>query len=171
MFTPPHIRRRALVALGAAPAVLAAVLVLLPSQGGGPETAGADDDDAPGSALPVTGKPAPDSIVAVFSRNGYRPGQTAVLRVLGPTSGLRLSVFRAGRRGEGAMRGTPIRASVELPPGGRARLSVGRWKSGLYYVRLTGPNRRFGYAPFVVGPSSLGQQRVAVVLPTTTWQA
>ena len=36
-------------------------------------------------------------------------------------------------------------------------------------VRRTGAIGRFG--PFVVRPARLGQHRVAVVLPTLTWQA
>jgi hypothetical protein len=36
---------------------------------------------------------------------------------------------------------------------------------------LNGPGGRVGYAPFVVPPKRLGQNRVAVVMPTRTWQA
>jgi hypothetical protein len=40
----------------------------------------------------------------------------------------------------------------------------------LYFARLTA-GRSVGYAPFVVRPASLGQNDVAVVVPTNTWQA
>ena len=30
---------------------------------------------------------------------------------------------------------------------------------------------RVGFAPFIVAPRQIGEQRVAVVLPTLTWQA
>ena len=38
-------------------------------------------------------------------------------------------------------------------------------------MRLTAPGGRVGYAPFVLRPRRLGASRVAVVLPTNTWQA
>ena len=34
-----------------------------------------------------------------------------------------------------------------------------------------GPGARVGYAPFVLAPAQLGEHRVAVVMPTQTWQA
>jgi len=46
-----------------------------------------------------------------------------------------------------------------------------RWPSGLYYAELTALGGRLGYAPFVLVPRKIGQHRVAVVLPTQTWQA
>ena len=46
-----------------------------------------------------------------------------------------------------------------------------RWRSGFYYAKLTAPVGRVGYAPFVLAPQRLGEQRIAVVLPTQSWQA
>ena len=51
------------------------------------------------------------------------------------------------------------------------RLWIGAWPSGLYFAKLTSPDGQVGYAPFVVRPLALGEHRVAVVLPTMTWQA
>jgi hypothetical protein len=51
------------------------------------------------------------------------------------------------------------------------RLGFGPWPSGLYFAQLTAPDGRTGYAPFVLRPASLGEHRVAVVLPAATWQA
>ena len=48
---------------------------------------------------------------------------------------------------------------------------LGPWPSGVYFARLTAPDGRVGYAPFVLRPERLGLNRVAVVLPTSTWQA
>ena len=48
---------------------------------------------------------------------------------------------------------------------------VGDWPSGVYFVRLASTNGRVGFAPFIVRPRFLGEHRVAVVLPTLTWQA
>jgi hypothetical protein len=53
----------------------------------------------------------------------------------------------------------------------RVRLEVGDWPSGLYFARVTSADGRLGHAPFVVRPSTPGAHRVAVVLPTHTWQA
>jgi hypothetical protein len=48
---------------------------------------------------------------------------------------------------------------------------IGSWPSGVYFVRVTAADGRVGYAPFVLRPSHLGTRRVAVVMPTNTWQA
>ena len=44
------------------------------------------------------------------------------------------------------------------------------WPSGLYFLRVRTSDRRVGYAPMVLRPRRLGEHRVAVVLPTNTWQ-
>jgi hypothetical protein len=49
---------------------------------------------------------------------------------------------------------------------------VRSWPSGLYFIRLTARDGRFGYAPFIVRPRKRGPfPPIAVVLPTNTWQA
>src|ERR671930_117273 len=48
---------------------------------------------------------------------------------------------------------------------------LGDWQSGVYFVELTAPGGRVGYAPFVLRPKRLGINRIAVVMPTQTWQA
>ena len=57
--------------------------------------------------------------------------------------------------------------------GGRrnVRVRIGNWPTGLYFARLTAKDGRVGFAPFTVRPHRLGEHRVAVVLPTLTWQA
>jgi len=50
-------------------------------------------------------------------------------------------------------------------------ITVGDWPSGLYFARLQAADGRMGFAPFVVRPRKLGASRVALVLPTLTWQA
>ena len=48
----------------------------------------------------------------------------------------------------------------------------GAWQSGLYFARLTAPGgRAVAFAPFVLRAAVPGVNRVAVVLPTYTWQA
>ena len=48
---------------------------------------------------------------------------------------------------------------------------IGEWRSGVFLVRLEADDGRVGYAPFIVRPERIGEHRVAVVLPTYTWQA
>ncbi len=161
-----HLSRAATLAvLGAC-----AVAILLSSSNGSPTPAATADDDAPGSALPVSVKPAPDAIEASFDRNSYEPGQRARLTVTTPVSRCAIRIFRAGAGGDGPLQGKPVTGAAPL--GGRdSVVPVGRWPSGLYYARLTEPNGHAGYATFVVRPRTLGRHRVAVVLPTNTWQA
>jgi len=45
------------------------------------------------------------------------------------------------------------------------------WPSGVYFLRVTTSDGRVGYAPLVVRAPALGSQRVAVIVPTNTWQA
>ena len=52
------------------------------------------------------------------------------------------------------------------------RVRLGAWTSGLYFARLTtttGDEATF--APFILRPDVWGRSRVAVVLPTYSWQA
>ena len=72
------------------------------------------------------------------------------------------------------MNGVPVtrKRAVGSSAGHRVlRVRVGGWPSGLYFARLVAVDGRVGFAPFVVRPKRLGQHRVAVVLPTLTWQA
>ena len=72
------------------------------------------------------------------------------------------------------MNGVPVtpKRSIGDSPGRRVvPLAIGDWPSGLYYARLRAADGRVGFAPFVVRPRRLGEHRVAVVLPTLTWQA
>ena len=46
------------------------------------------------------------------------------------------------------------------------------WQSGLYFARLTAPGGvAVAFAPFVLRPAIPGTNRVAVIVPTYTWQA
>lgn len=45
------------------------------------------------------------------------------------------------------------------------------WRSGVYFLRVTTSDGRVGYAPLIVRSSSPRDSRVAMVLPTNTWQA
>jgi hypothetical protein len=56
------------------------------------------------------------------------------------------------------------------PAGSGFAIKLGDWPTGLYFARLTA-GHAVAFAPFVLRPRRLGEHRVAVVLPTQTWQA
>jgi hypothetical protein len=125
-------------------------------------------DAATLSAQEADGK----AVEAYFMRESYQPGDTARLVVNGAKEGLTVQVFRTGSvpirgRQRDTMRGAPV--TGRLPYAGT--ISVGDWRSGVYFAELRSRKGRVGYAPFVLTPRRLGEERVAVVMPTNTWQA
>lgn len=121
-------------------------------------------------------------IEAAFSRESYAPETAAELVLASDQPTLTLQIFRAGYErvltyANDEMNGAPVTAPATIDRGDRRdrarrlRIWVGDWPSGLYFAKLTGSDARAGYAPFVVRPRRLGEHRVAVVLPTYTWQA
>jgi hypothetical protein len=132
----------------------------------------------PGGVSAATAQPPtdePQTIKASFGQRSYRPGDVAQLTVQSRVRGATLRVFRCGppavrARREDRLSGVPVTDPIE-PVSPRVALRVGDWPSGLYFARLDGPGGTLGFAPFVVRPRHLGESRVAVVLPTNTWQA
>jgi hypothetical protein len=122
-------------------------------------------------------------VEAVFSRDSYARGEEATLRVAaGGTAATSIRILRVGpesvaTRQNDVMNGVPVthprimRTSAASGAGAGVSISVGNWPSGLYFARLTETTGLVGFAPFVVRPKRLGGHRVAVVLPTNTWQA
>jgi hypothetical protein len=114
---------------------------------------------------------------AVFLSTSYSPGRIATLRVTSPVSNLDLQILRAGAERAWSSVGRPWgpeqhlrfrRAGVNLV---RVRLGA-TWTSGVYFARLTtSVGKTAYYAPFVLRPDVWGRSRVAVVLPTYSWQA
>ena len=119
------------------------------------------------------------SITAAFPHVSYRPGDTARLVISSSASPVELQVFRVGAerrytRARDEMSGMPVtapRALASVAPGRIVAVPVGTWPSGVYFARLKGRGDRAGFAPFVVRPKILGEHRVAVVMPSQTWQA
>ena len=125
----------------------------------------------------------PDSkkpkLTAYFEQESYRPGDRAQLVITDTASQVSLQIFRAG--GEpgptvpnDVMLGTPVTtiAPVGAVHGRRTlRVSIADWPTGVYFAQLTAPGSRVGYAPFILAPRRLGEHRIAVVMPTETWQA
>jgi hypothetical protein len=117
----------------------------------------------------------PHALEAYATARSYAPGDVAVIRLLGDGHGTHVTVHRAGVERSNRL------PSHELPGGPSvptrmtvtphvARISIGNWESGLYFARVDG-RRDHAFAPFVVRPRRLGEHRIAVVLPTNTWQA
>ena len=143
-----------------------------------------DGDDARQEALEgrVEREPVPHrpTVEAAFAAESYRPGKTGRLVLFDSATHVTLRVYRVGDavgplRERDVMRGQQVGSTRRLgrvTPGQAIPVPLGpRWPSGLYYAELTAPGDRIGYAPFVLAPRRLGGHRVAVVLPTQTWQA
>ncbi len=126
---------------------------------------------------------APDSkkpkLTAYFGQESYRPGDQARLVITDNAPQVSVQIFRTGTESEptvpnDVMLGTPVTKIVRVGAvHGRRSLSIhiADWPSGVYFAQLTASGARVGYAPFVLAPRHLGEHRVAVVMPTETWQA
>jgi hypothetical protein len=118
---------------------------------------------------------------AGFTRESYVPGENAELRVETDATALSLQVFRAGPEdvptyNDTLMNGVPVTDPVDVgwsSPNrpGTISVPIGAWPSGVYFAKLTAADGRIGFAPFVLRPAQLGSTRVAVIIPTNTWQA
>jgi hypothetical protein len=134
------------------------------------------ENDGDASMVRDSHRPA---VVAAFPRESYRPGDVARLFVTGREREVAVRIFRAGTdpgrlTASDVMTGSPVSdTNLFGAVDGRRSIAVklGSWPSGVYYARLTAPGHRIGYAPFVLRPRRLGEHRVAVVMPTQTWQA
>jgi hypothetical protein len=119
-------------------------------------------------------------IEAAFPRESYRPGAVARLVIFSRVArNVSVQVFHAGTedrrmKPRDEMYGTAVTDVRRL---GTVRRNEAIWvaipdsPSGMYFAKLTGSGRRVGYAPFVLRPRRLGENRVALVLPTLAWQA
>ncbi|HET7044425.1 MAG TPA: N,N-dimethylformamidase beta subunit family domain-containing protein [Gaiellaceae bacterium] len=123
-------------------------------------------------------------IDAAFTKQTYAAGDLAHLRISTDAPALQLRIFHSGPEtsvvyADNQMDGVEVSARpVDLDWSSHrdARwgldLRIGDWPSGLYYAQLTAADGRIGYAPFVVHPTAMGTtSRVAVILPTNSWEA
>jgi hypothetical protein len=118
----------------------------------------------------------PGSIVAAFQQRSYAPGQRAELRLWTVVPHVTARFFHAGPERlrsarDDVLGGVPAAPAFLLAAGADQRLAVPHGPSGLYFLQLTAPGGKLGYAPFVLRPPRLGGSRVLVVLPTNTWEA
>src|SRR6266536_3609314 len=124
-------------------------------------------------------QPARPGIAAAFGRESYGPNSLGSLKLFGGGRSLSIQIFHAGverghTRRRDVMNGVPVSKRTRLgsrKPGTHVGVRIGAWPSGLYFAKLSAPSGRVGYAPFVVRPRRVGVHRIAVVLPTQTWQA
>jgi hypothetical protein len=142
-------------------------------------------------ASPLAGLSGPASAKAVvrvlgvdagFAVRSARPGDTATLVVRSDAATLSLQMLHSGPEqvptyANGVIQGIPVggatttdwRSYRDQP--GAISVPIGSdWPSGVYAAQLTAADGRIGFAPIVVRPAA-PQHRIAVVLPTTTWQA
>jgi hypothetical protein len=119
------------------------------------------------------------SVEAAFQAESYKPGTVGTLEFFNAARGVTLQLFHTGPEttttvGNSEMQGLPV---TGIRPVGRTwagrvvHVEIGSWASGVYFARLAAADGRVGFAPFIVAPDRLGTFRVAVVLPTLTWQA
>jgi hypothetical protein len=119
------------------------------------------------------------SVEAAFQSESYRPGDLATLSFFNSAPTVTVQMFHSGPEhvhtvGNSELQGVAMSAPERLgavSTGRTVRLRVGNWPSGVYFARLVSTDGRLGFAPVVVRPRRLGTNRVAVVLPTMTWQA
>jgi hypothetical protein len=135
-----------------------------------------DDDDGRDVAAQSSHRP---TVEAAFPVESYGPGSVAHLVITDRAPRVSIQIRHVGPetgivRGNDVMTGVPVTAAHPIGRvSGRRIVNVrlGDWPSGVYFVQLTAPGGRVGYAPFVLRPKHLGEHRVAVVMPTQTWQA
>jgi len=118
---------------------------------------------------------------AGFRTLGAAPGDNAVLSVRTDAQQLAVQLFQCGPEDEptnsnDVMNGVPVTGEIAVgwsrnaDRPGKIRLRIGDWPSGVYAARLEADDGRVGFAPLVVRPVT-PKSRVAVVMPTSTWQA
>ncbi len=114
-----------------------------------------------------------------FAHESYAPRTQATLHLYSPTRGGTLQILHSGPEPGHTTRRDVVhgvavgqRTWVGTKTAGAViRVTVGDWPSGLYFARVVDADGRVGYAPFVLRPRRLGHHRIAIVLPTQTWQA
>jgi len=119
------------------------------------------------------------SVEAAFGRESYAAESSATLAFFNVARGVSITLFHAGPEttptvGNDEMEGIPVgepRRVGSVRPGVVVRLPLGPWPTGVYFARLQADDGRVGFAPFVLRPVRFGESRVAVVMPTMTWQA
>jgi hypothetical protein len=108
-------------------------------------------------------------IDAAFARASYGNGTAASLTVATDAATLGWQITDPARENEPPLRIGSLAVPTRDRPF-RIRIPTAELATGVYVVRLESEDGRVGVAPFVVPPQP-SRSRVAVVLPTSTWQA
>jgi hypothetical protein len=151
-------------------------LVCVSTSGSRPAASKTEGVEGRAERLRPTNRP---TVEAAFPRESYSPGNVARLVFWTRGAQVSLQVFRAGTeetgiRPQDAMFGTAVTSARRIgtvAPGRTIQIRIGEWPSGLYFAKLVAQGGKVGYAPFVLRPRALGENHVAVVLSTMTWQA
>ncbi|HET7130162.1 MAG TPA: N,N-dimethylformamidase beta subunit family domain-containing protein [Gaiellaceae bacterium] len=121
-------------------------------------------------------------VEATFVQRSALPGETVNLSVLCDAPWLRMTLLRCGHESQptysnSLMNGVPVGTPQRLDLRGRRDKPFSfpvslpaDLTTGVHCARLEGPSGHLGFAPIVIRPKA-PTQRVAVVMPTTTWQA
>jgi hypothetical protein len=130
-----------------------------------------DDDDQGNASAGLTQAPPNSGVQAAFAARSYAPGAPATLDLHGSATTVKVRLYRAGAGDDGTLQGAPVTAERTEHVAATLPIRLGNWPSGLYYARVVTAARGVWDAPFVLRPARLGTSRIAVVLPTNTWQA
>jgi hypothetical protein len=141
-----------------------------------PYAAAVDDRDGRDTRVPPSRRP---TVEAAFARESYAHGDLARLVIWTSGRHTSLRIFRAGTEqvslsARDVMLGSSVstaRRVGDVARGDVVWVPIGDWPGGLYFAKLMAAGGKVGYAPFVLRPRVFGENRVAVVLPTMTWQA
>jgi hypothetical protein len=116
-------------------------------------------------------------MTALFVQPSYAPGQAARLRVVAGANRLTIQMIAAFSKSADPYAQIvtdpavgPAHTIAWRPGPGTITVRIGRWASGVYFARVRSVSGQV-VAPVVIRPAHLGQARVAVVVPTYTWQA
>jgi hypothetical protein len=137
-----------------------------------------DDGDMVGFAGHGTDSKKP-KVEAYFLSESYPRGGNAQLVIADKARSISLQVFHAGAENDWTMANddmfgapvTPLRSIGRVHGKLVIRIGLGSWPSGVYFAKLTAAGGRVGYAPFILSPRHWGEHKVAIVMPTQTWQA
>jgi hypothetical protein len=120
-------------------------------------------------------------IDAGFTQSTYSPSTAAQLRIATDVPSFTLQFFQAGPETQPTlgteMEGVPVSEPLHIDWSANRDASatlgvqLGDWANGIYFARLTAPDGRSYYAPFIIRPHPFGAHRIAVVLHTYTWEA
>jgi hypothetical protein len=134
----------------------------------------------PGAAGSAAGaSEASAGLEAYFAKRSYAPGSIAWLAVKSSRRSLTVELFRAGAEkgptpGRSTMRGMPVTPKQVVRwtrhGWGSVPVRLWYWPSGVYFPRIRA-GRQIFFAPFVLRATPNIRSRVAVVMPTNTWQA